>query len=262
MKRVLSLLAVTFLFGSTYAQDTKVTEEKATKENKIETIKIINGDTILHEVKVVICDPSECHKPDKMMRSDRFFDSELDEDLEEALEKMDVYINIDDNQKRMMVRRMQMHQKDIDELLESLDEGEDIILDMSEGRDKIKVIKIRINEDEGEEVEVIEKPAGRSKGRGPGRDDTRGPRGNHSMQGIRVFPNPASDEVNLEFNVVEGDPCKVVITDMNGKEIFNKTFTEEGQHAEKVRIDQDKKGVYFVTMQDGHRSVVKKIIIE
>ena len=49
---------------------------------------------------------------------------------------------------------------------------------------------------------------------------------------------------------------------MRGREIFSKNYQNSGLFAENLKLDKVQAGVYLVTVQDGNRKEVKKIIIE
>ena len=79
-----------------------------------------------------------------------------------------------------------------------------------------------------------------------------------------VFPNPANDVVNINFETPSYAKAQVKITDMLGREI--KTIVDNnlssGAHEYSLNTNDFGKGVYLVTLKAGELSTVKKLIIE
>ena len=270
MKTAYILLSSLIIGTAVFAQKSEADPEEKTK--KIETIKIIDGDTIVHDVCVVNGD----NVNRRYRRVESFGNSELDEEMDEMIKNLDIYINVDDDKKKMIVNHLIIEDAEIEDILEHMKDNEDLVLDMKEGRENVKVIKIEIDKENGEEVKIVKMqrgihqnencraPEGR---RGRGNRNGRGPGGiqgqpGNPPQGLKVYPNPASDELNLEFGVPKGSETQVVITDFDGKQIFNKTYKEPGYQKESINLDGKKEGVYIVTLKDDNRNFTKKIIIE
>ncbi len=79
---------------------------------------------------------------------------------------------------------------------------------------------------------------------------------------IGVFPNPASDEVNVTLPPQLMAPSHIAVVDMAGRTVFNKILS--GTNTRTVRIDVNSlfSGVYHLTVitTDGQRSTVPLII--
>lgn len=73
--------------------------------------------------------------------------------------------------------------------------------------------------------------------------------------GFVVFPNPASDELNIELNKeITG---KLVVYDAKGLEVLNKKFTGDNL---KVNIESLSKGVYYLKINSLNLKAVNKIV--
>jgi hypothetical protein len=59
-----------------------------------------------------------------------------------------------------------------------------------------------------------------------------------------------------------GNEIKVNVHDVRGREIYAKSFTNNGLFNENLQLDTVQSGVYLVTVQDGSRKVVKKIVVQ
>lgn len=75
---------------------------------------------------------------------------------------------------------------------------------------------------------------------------------------IELYPNPASDKVNITVAGVEGS-VRVAIVDINGK--VARTFDTMGGQTVAVDIEGLSQGVYFVRLQSNGVSVVRKLIV-
>jgi subtilisin-like proprotein convertase family protein len=77
-----------------------------------------------------------------------------------------------------------------------------------------------------------------------------------------VYPNPNNGDFNVKFTSNSNEEIKIGIHDMRGREIFNKSFTNTGFIDQNLQLDDVQAGVYLVTVQDGNRKEVKKIVVE
>jgi len=53
-----------------------------------------------------------------------------------------------------------------------------------------------------------------------------------------------------------------LVHDMRGRTILSNKYRNTGLFSQNVQLDQVQSGVYLVTVQDGDKKVVKRIIIE
>jgi len=80
-----------------------------------------------------------------------------------------------------------------------------------------------------------------------------------------VFPNPASDRVNVLVDVPAKDNLMLVVTDATGRVVkVQKAFVEEGSNTLQVNVSVLAKGSYFIriTSEGSTESVVSKFIKE
>lgn len=256
MKNTLIITAILFSFGATAQIETK--EED--KDKRIEVIKIIDGDTVLHTVKE--CTPGEMDNDHRKMVRYKMKDcdmSELDEDIERMMEDMDVFINVDGMHKKMIIRQMSRGDEDFEDVIESLEKNESIVIEFEDGRRKMKVMKIEIDGDDLEEITTIElRPRhGDHKGHGPKKHMMK--KGGSSV--IKAYPNPTKDQINLEFEVLKGD-AELSIRDMDGKVIFNKTYKEAGEYKEKIKLNNKKNEILLIQLKEEGRVETRKIIVD
>ena len=85
---------------------------------------------------------------------------------------------------------------------------------------------------------------------------------NFGIEGFSLYPNPNNGTFNIQFTSTSSNEVKVNVHDMRGREIYNKSFQNNGLFNESLQLNNVQSGIYLVTVQDGARKEVKKIIIE
>ena len=76
-----------------------------------------------------------------------------------------------------------------------------------------------------------------------------------------LYPNPNNGSFNIQFSSNSGNDIKVNIHDVRGREIFNKSYNNNGLFNENLQLNNVQSGIYLVTVQDGARKEIKKIVI-
>lgn len=82
------------------------------------------------------------------------------------------------------------------------------------------------------------------------------------LENFSLYPNPNNGNFNIQFTSNTGNEIKVNVHDIRGREIFNKSYNNNGLFNETLQLDNVQSGVYLVTVQDGTRKEVKKIVIQ
>jgi PKD repeat protein len=85
-----------------------------------------------------------------------------------------------------------------------------------------------------------------------------------NVSGLSLYPNPASEELNVSFDLNTTKSMNIIITNVlgqnvqeSGMSIFNK-----GQNKLSLDLRQLKSGVYFVKFSDGKQEITRKCIIQ
>ena len=81
---------------------------------------------------------------------------------------------------------------------------------------------------------------------------------------MTIYPNPFSQRTNIEFEVINNEKTKLIVTNMLGKEVqvlMDKETLEPGSY--KVAFDASglPSGVYFCTLTSGKHKQTKKIVL-
>ena len=77
-----------------------------------------------------------------------------------------------------------------------------------------------------------------------------------------IYPNPNSGNFNIQFNSNSGNEIKVLVHDIRGRQIFERSFNNSGLFNENINLSNVQSGIYMVTVLDGAQKQVKKIVVE
>lgn len=84
----------------------------------------------------------------------------------------------------------------------------------------------------------------------------------NSLSNFVLYPNPNKGNFTVQFNSSSSNEIAISVHDMRGRTILNNKYSNTGLFSQNVQLDQVQSGVYLVTVQDGDKKVVKRIIIE
>jgi subtilisin-like proprotein convertase family protein len=84
----------------------------------------------------------------------------------------------------------------------------------------------------------------------------------NSIADLAIYPNPNNGNFNVQFNSTSNNDVKIGVHDMRGREIFNRAYQNNGLFNESLQLNNVQSGIYLVTVQDGARKEVKKIVVE
>lgn len=77
-----------------------------------------------------------------------------------------------------------------------------------------------------------------------------------------LYPNPNKGDFNVRFSSPNTTNIQVSVTDMLGRKIYQKEFENTGDFNENIQLKNAAAGIYIVTVVDGDRKGVSKIIVE
>ncbi|NBL64683.1 T9SS type A sorting domain-containing protein [Flavobacterium sp. NST-5] len=84
---------------------------------------------------------------------------------------------------------------------------------------------------------------------------------NFGLTDFKIYPNPNNGNFNVQFASNSGNDVQVSVHDMGGRQIFNKTYQSASLFDQNLNLSTVQTGMYMVTVQDGERKEVKKIIV-
>jgi subtilisin-like proprotein convertase family protein len=77
-----------------------------------------------------------------------------------------------------------------------------------------------------------------------------------------LYPNPNKGNFSIRFTSVNAAGVKVVVNDMLGRKVYENDFENKGDFNENIQLKNVTTGVYLVSVIDGDRKGVSKIVIE
>lgn len=83
------------------------------------------------------------------------------------------------------------------------------------------------------------------------------------LSNFALYPNPNSGSFTVQFDSVSStNEVKISVNDMRGRQIYVKNYQNTGLFNEEVQLNNVQSGIYLVTVEDGNRKEVKKIVVE
>lgn len=77
-----------------------------------------------------------------------------------------------------------------------------------------------------------------------------------------VYPNPNSGSFTVSYTAATGGDVDILVHDMRGRQIFEKTYQGEGMFMQNINLDRVQAGIYLVTVKQGDARMVKRIVVE
>jgi hypothetical protein len=82
--------------------------------------------------------------------------------------------------------------------------------------------------------------------------------GNQTVEKIRVYPNPATDRININIKDTDNH-SKVVVSNMCGQTIYGQSLSSTNTS---IDVSSFPKGIYFVNIENGKNKETRKIIVK
>ncbi len=84
----------------------------------------------------------------------------------------------------------------------------------------------------------------------------------NEFQNFVIFPNPNNGNFTVQFNSISNNQIQIDVHDIRGREVFSKNYNNTGLFNESLNLENLQSGVYLVSVQDGNKKIVKKIIVQ
>lgn len=80
---------------------------------------------------------------------------------------------------------------------------------------------------------------------------------------LKIYPNPMSENVTLEINLLQSEETTIMMTDLQGKlvAVLFRGNLESGNQKLHLNIQNLKSGIYFLRVQTGAQHLVRKVIV-
>ncbi len=83
------------------------------------------------------------------------------------------------------------------------------------------------------------------------------------VDNMKLYPNPNDGKFNLNFNLKNKGDVEVTVYNVEGKQVYNEKIPNfEGEYNKPIDISRNAKGIYFVKIQQGKHTQVKKISLD
>jgi hypothetical protein len=84
-----------------------------------------------------------------------------------------------------------------------------------------------------------------------------------ALQNFELYPNPNRGNFNIQLDSnVTSSEIKVSVYDMRGRMIFDNKYSNQATFNQNIQLTNAQSGVYLVSVTDGNRKLVKRIVIE
>ncbi|AXG73575.1 T9SS C-terminal target domain-containing protein [Flavobacterium arcticum] len=82
------------------------------------------------------------------------------------------------------------------------------------------------------------------------------------LQSFKLYPNPNNGSFSVAFNSDNTNDVSIAVHDIRGREIYSNDYENTGVFTANVNLQELQSGIYLVTVINGARKEMKKIIIE
>lgn len=85
-----------------------------------------------------------------------------------------------------------------------------------------------------------------------------------AINNLNVYPNPSSGKINIDFELPEKGSTQIIITDLQGKEVYKEEFNNDsfGLQNRQADLTTSTGGIYLLKIKNADKSVVKKLVIQ
>jgi subtilisin-like proprotein convertase family protein len=77
-----------------------------------------------------------------------------------------------------------------------------------------------------------------------------------------MYPNPNKGNFTVQFTSQSETGVKVLVHDLLGRKLFDKDYENKGSFNKNIQLQHIQAGIYLLTVIDGDRKEVKKLVIE
>lgn len=84
----------------------------------------------------------------------------------------------------------------------------------------------------------------------------------NEFKDFAIFPNPNKGNFTIQFNSNSNNDVNIAVYDLRGRIIFDKKYNNNGLFSQNLQLEAIQSGVYLVSVQDGEKRIVKRIVIE
>ncbi len=82
------------------------------------------------------------------------------------------------------------------------------------------------------------------------------------LNAFAIYPNPTSGTFTVSLNSDSGEAISVNVHDIQGRQILSKQIANTGTVTEVITLPNVQAGIYLVSVQDGNKKEVKRVIVQ
>lgn len=82
------------------------------------------------------------------------------------------------------------------------------------------------------------------------------------LENFSIYPNPNHGNFTVKFHSNSSNAINITAHDLRGRQVYTKSFENNSIFNEEIQLKNVETGIYIVTIQDGDKKEVKKIIVE
>lgn len=82
------------------------------------------------------------------------------------------------------------------------------------------------------------------------------------FENFALVPNPNNGNFTVQFDSKSGNKINIAVHDMRGRKIFDKSYNNNGLFSQNLQLENAQSGIYLVSIQDGSKKIVKRIVIQ
>ena len=83
-----------------------------------------------------------------------------------------------------------------------------------------------------------------------------------NFENFAIYPNPNNGNFTVKFDSGSNSKISIIVNDLQGRKVYEKNYENSGLFSENLQLENTQKGIYLVTIKDGEKQIVKKIVIE
>lgn len=84
----------------------------------------------------------------------------------------------------------------------------------------------------------------------------------YEFENFALYPNPNKGNFTIRFESKSANKINIAVHDMSGRKIFDKNYNNNGLFAQDLQLDNAQSGVYLVSITDGNKRTVKRIVVQ
>lgn len=84
----------------------------------------------------------------------------------------------------------------------------------------------------------------------------------YTLKNFTLYPNPNTGAFTVQFESQSQNNIGILVHDITGREVFNNSFANTGMFSHNISLQNVQGGIYMVTVQDGNRKEVRKVVVK